>query len=49
MSVLQDLDRGSRLEIDELLGYGLKLAAERNVPMPVLDVAFRLLSVGRSN
>jgi 2-dehydropantoate 2-reductase len=49
MSVLQDLDRGSRLEIDELLGYGLKLAAERNVPMPVLDVAFRLLSVGRGN
>jgi 2-dehydropantoate 2-reductase len=47
MSVLQDLDRGSRLEIDELLGYGLKLAAERNVPMPVLDVSYRILSVGR--
>jgi ketopantoate reductase len=48
MSVLQDIDRGSPLEIKELLGYALDQAEKLNVPMPVLRTSYDLLSIGRS-
>lgn len=38
MSSLQDLDAGRPLEIDETLGYALRLAAGLCVPMPLLEI-----------
>lgn len=42
MSSLQDLDARRPLEIDETLGYALRLAAERRVPMPLLEIFYPL-------
>jgi 2-dehydropantoate 2-reductase len=45
MSAQQDVLRGSRLEYEETLGYALQKARELNVPMPTLDVCYRMISV----
>ena len=45
MSAQQDVLRGSRLEHQETLGYALQKASELNVPMPTLDVCYRIISV----
>jgi len=45
MSAQQDVLRGSRLEYQETLGYALEKARELNVPMPTLDVCYRIISV----
>jgi 2-dehydropantoate 2-reductase len=45
MSAQQDVLRGSRLEYQETLGYALAKAREFNVPMPTLDVCYRIISV----
>jgi 2-dehydropantoate 2-reductase len=45
MSAQQDVLRGSRLEHQETLGYALQKARELNVPMPTLDVCYRIISV----
>ena len=45
MSAQQDVLRGSRLEYEETLGYALQKARELNVPMPTLDVCYRIISV----
>jgi 2-dehydropantoate 2-reductase len=45
MSAQQDVLRGSRLEHRETLGYALEKAREFNVPMPTLDVCYRIISV----
>ena len=45
MSAQQDVLRGSRLEHQETLGYALQKAGELNVPMPTLDVCYRIISV----
>jgi len=45
MSAQQDVLRGSRLEYQETLGYALQKARELNVPMPTLDVCYRIISV----
>ena len=45
MSAQQDVLRGSRLEHQETLGYALQRAGELNVPMPTLDVCYRIISV----
>jgi 2-dehydropantoate 2-reductase len=45
MSAQQDVLRGSRLEYEETLGYALEKARELNVPMPTLDVCYRIISV----
>ncbi len=45
MSAQQDVLRGSRLEYQETLGYALAKARELNVPMPTLDVCYRIISV----
>lgn len=37
-SILQDADRGRRLEVDETLGYTLTLAARLGVPTPTLEM-----------
>ena len=46
MSAQQDVLRGSRLEHEETLGYALEKAREFDVPMPTLDVCYRIISRG---
>jgi 2-dehydropantoate 2-reductase len=45
MSAQQDVLRGSRLEYEETLGYALEKAREFRVPMPTLDVCYRIIAV----
>jgi 2-dehydropantoate 2-reductase len=45
MSAQQDVLRGSRLEYEETLGYALAKAREHNIPMPTLDVCYRIIAV----
>jgi 2-dehydropantoate 2-reductase len=45
MSAQQDVLRGSRLEYEETLGYALQKARELDVPMPTLEVCYRIISV----
>lgn len=40
VSMLQDLDRGRPLEVDETLGHALRLGAMRGVPLPELDAIY---------
>ena len=47
MSMLQDIDRGSRIEIKETLGYALEQARSRSIEMPILSMSYEFLSVGR--
>ena len=42
-SILQDADRGRRLEVDETLDYTLTLANRLGVPTPTLEVCCRVL------
>jgi 2-dehydropantoate 2-reductase len=45
MSAQQDVLRGSRLEYEETLGYALEKAREHGVPMPTLEVCYRIIAV----
>ena len=45
MSAQQDVLRGSRLEYEETLGYALQKARELSVPMPTLEVCYRIIAV----
>jgi 2-dehydropantoate 2-reductase len=45
MSAQQDVQRGSRLEYAETVGYALEKGRELGVPMPTLDSCYRILSV----
>ena len=42
-SILQDADRGRRLEVDETLDYTLTLATRLGVPTPTLELCCRVL------
>ncbi len=42
-SILQDADRGRRLEVDETLDYTLTLATRLGVPTPTLELCCRIL------
>jgi 2-dehydropantoate 2-reductase len=42
-SILQDADRGRRLEVDETLGHTLTLATRLGVPTPTLELCCRVL------
>jgi 2-dehydropantoate 2-reductase len=44
MSALQDAERGRRVEVEETLGYAVRKGAELGVPVPALEVCYRLLS-----
>jgi 2-dehydropantoate 2-reductase len=49
VSTLQDLEHGRRFELDEILGYAVRKAAELGVPMPALETCYRLVAgVARS-
>jgi 2-dehydropantoate 2-reductase len=43
ISTLQDLDRGRRTEAAEIIGYVLEQAAAHSVPMPMLEVLYRVI------
>ncbi|HXJ81987.1 MAG TPA: 2-dehydropantoate 2-reductase [Candidatus Methylomirabilis sp.] len=45
ISILQDLERGRRLEIEETLGHVVRQAAALGVPVPTIDTCYRLLAV----
>lgn len=48
MSILQDLEAGRPLEIEETLGHAVRLAAEHSLELPLLENAYRLVAaVGR--
>lgn len=47
MSTLQDIERGSRLEIEETLGFALTRGRELGIPMPTLQLSYDFISVGR--
>lgn len=43
-STLQDLERGRRLEVEEILGYAVRKGAELRVPLPAVEACYRLLA-----
>jgi 2-dehydropantoate 2-reductase len=45
MSAQQDVLRGSRLEYEETLGYALQKGRELDVPMPTLEICYRIIAV----
>jgi 2-dehydropantoate 2-reductase len=44
ISALQDLERGRRLEVEETLGYAMRKGAELHLPLPTINVCYRLLA-----
>ena len=44
LSILQDLERGRRLEIEETLGYAVRKGLELDVPLPAIDTCYRLIA-----
>lgn len=44
MSTLQDVERGSRLEIEETLGHTVREAERLGAPVPTVDTCYRMLS-----
>jgi len=43
-SLLQDLERGRRLEVEETLGYAVRKGLALDVPLPTVDICYRLLA-----
>jgi 2-dehydropantoate 2-reductase len=43
VSILQDLERGRRLEYDAMFGYAVRRGAELGVPLPTVEVCYRLI------
>jgi 2-dehydropantoate 2-reductase len=43
ISTLQDLERGRRTEADQVIGYVVRLAATHRIPVPKLDVLYRVI------
>jgi ketopantoate reductase len=43
VSILQDLERGRRLEFDEMFGYAVRKGAELEVSLPTVEVCYRLI------
>ena len=44
MSALQDLEQGRRLEINETLGHAVAEAHQVGIPVPTLEMCYKLLS-----
>jgi 2-dehydropantoate 2-reductase len=44
VSILQDAEQGKRLEVEEILGYAVRQAAELGVPTPTLDTCYKLIA-----
>jgi 2-dehydropantoate 2-reductase len=47
MSTLQDIDRGTPLEIDETLGFALRQSRELRLSVPTLELCYGLIKTGR--
>jgi 2-dehydropantoate 2-reductase len=43
VSILQDLERGRRLEYDAMFGYAVRKGAELGVSLPAVEVCYRLI------
>lgn len=43
VSILQDLERGRRLEVEETLGYAVRKGAELGLHLPTLETCYRLI------
>jgi len=43
VSILQDLERGRRLEFEEMFGYAVRKGAELGVPLPTVELCYRLV------
>lgn len=44
VSTLQDLERGRRLEVEEILGYAVRKGAELDIALPTIGTCYRLLA-----
>ncbi len=44
VSTLQDLERGRRLEVEEILGYAVRQGETLGIPLPTVDTCYRLLA-----
>jgi 2-dehydropantoate 2-reductase len=43
VSILQDLERGRRLEFEAMFGYGVRKGVELGVALPTVEVCYRLI------
>jgi 2-dehydropantoate 2-reductase len=43
VSILQDLERGRRLEFEAMFGYAVRKGAEVGVSLPTVDICYRLI------
>ena len=43
VSILQDLERGRRLEVEAILGYAVHKGAELGAPLPTVETCYRLI------
>jgi 2-dehydropantoate 2-reductase len=43
ISMLQDVERGKRTEVEEIIGYVVREAARLEIPVPKIDLAYRLV------
>jgi ketopantoate reductase len=43
VSILQDLERGRRLEFEAMFGYAVRKAAELGVSLPTVEICYRLI------
>ena len=44
ISALQDVERGKPLEVEETLGYAVQQGAALGIPMPTMDVCYKLIA-----
>jgi 2-dehydropantoate 2-reductase len=43
VSILQDLERGRRLEFEDMFGYAVRKGEELELPLPTVEVCYRLI------
>jgi ketopantoate reductase len=43
VSILQDLERGRRLEVEEIFGYAVRKGMELHVPLPTVETCYQLI------
>jgi len=43
VSILQDLERSRRLEVEEILGYAVRQGAELDLRLPTAETCYRLI------
>ena len=43
VSILQDLERGRRLEFEAMFGYAVRKGAELGVSLPAIEICYRLI------